>query len=344
MKVLFSSNINPNFKTFSDYIEKAFREADCETCFFENRAFVLPGRIRDRIAFLQDWDLSRLNKRLLEKAAEFKPQLYVEAGGWNILPDTIEKLKTMGIKTALWTIDPPHTFEAIIKASPHYDFVFCQGTEAIEILKEYDVKNLHWLPFACDPDFHKSVELTPSERRKYGTEICFVGSWNPESNPQNYAKRHAALECLTDYDLGIWGPGWNDLPVESNLKKFIRGFHTKPEEWVKIYSATQIAIIVHYMDTKGSVPCYQASPKVFEAIACGALLVVDDQRDVLSLFESGKHLVVYHNHKELREILSYYLEHPDEARKIAQQGRDTVIKKHTFRHRVDEMLRIIQKE
>jgi spore maturation protein CgeB len=343
MKVLFSSNINPNFKTFSDYIEKAFIEAGCETYFFENRDFVIPGRIRDRVVLLQEWDLRRLNKRLLEKAAEFKPQIYVEAGGWNILPDTIDILKSMGIKTVLWTVDPPHTFKAIIKAVPHYDFVFCQGTEAIQILKEYDVKNLHWLPFACDPDYHKPVELAPSERKKYGTEICFVGSWNPASNLQNYAKRQAALECLTNYDLGIWGPGWNNLPVESSLKKFVRGLHTKPEEWVKIYSATRITVIVHYQDTKGHVPCYQASPKVFEAMACGALLVVDDQRDISSLFEPGKHLVVYHNHKELGEIISYYLEHPDEARKIAQQGRGNVLENHTFKHRVKEMLGIIKK-
>jgi len=338
MKVLFSSNINPHFKTFSDYIEKAFREAGCNTCFFENRAFFLPGRLRVRFAVLQNWDLKRLNKILLEKAAEFKPQIYVEAGGWNILPDTIDKLKSMGIKTALWTVDPPDTFKAIIKAAPHYDFVFCQGTEAVQILKEYNVKNLHWLPFACDPDFHRPVDLTTLERRKYETQVCCVGSWTSD-----YAKRQAALECLTDYNLGIWGPGWNNLPVESNLKKFIRGYHTKPEEWAKIYSAAGIAIIVHYQDTKGNVPCYQASPKVFEALACGAFLVVDDQKDILSLFESGRHLVVYCNHKELKETISYYLEHSDEAREIAQQGRKNVLENHTFRHRVDEMLRIIEK-
>lgn len=343
MKVLFSSNINPHFKTFTDYIEKAFREAGCNTCFFENRAFFLPGRIRDRFAFLQNWDLKRLNKILLEKAVEIKPQIYVEAGGWNILPDTIEKLKSMGIKTVLWTTDPPYAFKAIISVAQHYDYVFYQGTEAVQILEEHNVKNLHWLPFACDPEFHKPVKLTPSERSKYGTEICFVGSWNPVNNPPSYAKRQAALERLVNYDLGIWGPGWNNLPVESNLIKFIRGYHTKPEEWVKIYSATRIVIMVHYQDMKGDVPCYQASPKVFEALACGAFLVVDDQRDVLSLFESGRHLVVYHNHKELKEIVSYYLEHPDEARKIAQQGRNYVLENHTFRQRVDEMLKIIKK-
>jgi spore maturation protein CgeB len=338
MKVLFSSNINPNFKTFSDYIEKAFREAGCETYFFENRAFLLPGRLRDRIAFLQNWDSERLNKMLLEKASEFKPQIYIESGGWNILPDTIEKLKSMDIKTALWTVDPPHTFKQITKAAPHYDFVFCQGTEAVGILKKYDVKNLHWLPFACDPDFHKQVELTTTEREKYETQVCCLGSWTP-----GYAKRQAALECLTDCDLGIWGPGWNNLPVESKLKEFIRGYHTKPEEWIKIYSAANIAVIVHYQDMKGNVPCYQASPKVFEALACGVFLVVDDQKDVLSLFESGRHLAIYHNQKELKEIISYYLEHPDEARKIAQQGRKNVLENHTFKHRVDEILRTIKK-
>ncbi len=72
-------------------------------------------------------------------------------------------------------------------------------------------------------------------------------------------------------------------------------------------------------------------------------LVVDDQKDILKLFESGRHLVVYHNHKELKEIVSYYLEHPDEARKIAQQGRNNVLENHTFGHRVDEMLGIIKK-
>ena len=338
MKVLFSSNINPNFKTFSDYIEKAFREAGCSTCFFENRAFFLPGRIRDRLDLLQNWDLKRLNRRLLEKADEFKPQIYVESGGWNILPESIKRLKSMGIKTVLWTVDPPKTFEAIIKVAPHYDFVFCQGTEAVEILKEYDVKNLHWLPFACDPDFHKPVELTISEQNKYTTQICCVGSWTSD-----YEKRQAALECLTDYNLGIWGPGWNNLPVGSNLNKFVRNYHTKPEEWIKIYSATRIAVIIHYQDVKGHVPCYQASPKVFETLACETLLVVDAQKDVLNLFESGRHLVAYHNHKELKELIHYYLKHPEEARKIAQQGRRKVLENHTFKHRVEEMLGIIKK-
>lgn len=337
MKILFSSNINPHFETCTDYIVKAFGETGRKTIFFENRAFVLPGRLRNRFVSLQNWDLRRINKILLDKAVEFRPQIYVEGGGVNILPETIDRFKSMGITTVLWTVDAPIDFNPIIKTAPHYDFIFCQGTEAIQILNEHNIKNLHWLPFACDSDIHKPVELSPSERKKYLTEICFVGSWTPY-----YKKRKDTLECLTDYNLGIWGPGWDKLPLESDLRRCIMGYHTKPEEWVKIYSAAKITIIIHYQDVEGKVPCYQASPKVFEALACGAFIVVDDQRDVLSLFESGKHLVVYHNHKELREIISYYLSHPDEARKIAQQGRRNVLGSHTYKHRIEEMLRIVK--
>jgi len=337
LKVLFSSNRNANFKTFTDYIEKAFIENGCHTVFFENRSFILPGRIRSRIDDLYKLDLKRLNMKLIGMAEKYRPAIFVEAGGWNILPDTIEALKAFGIRTALWTIDAPRVFEHIVNAAPHYDFVFTGGSEAYEILKKYNIKNLHWLPFACDSDLHKPIELTPEELKRYSTDVCFVGSWNPL-----YVKRRAVLEELTDFNVGIWGPGWDKLPAESPLRRFIRGLHAKPEDWTKIYSASKIVLCIHYHDTEGKVLCYQASPRVYEVLACGAFLVADRQKDILTLFNPGEHLVLFDNVKELREILTHYLSHPDEARTIAEKGRKKVLERHTYRHRIKEMLTTVQ--
>jgi spore maturation protein CgeB len=153
-----------------------------------------------------------------------------------------------------------------------------------------------------------------------------------------YLQRREELKSLTDFNLGIWGPGWESLPDESQLHKFIRGGQTGPEEWVKIFSAAKVVFHSHYHDPSGKVPCHQASPRVYEALACGAFFVCDNQRDVLRLFKNGEHLVVFKSIQELREIIDYYLKHPAEAKSIAEEGRKEAVEKHTFKHRTREIL------
>jgi len=338
MKILLSANKNPHFLTFAEYIEKAFRENGCNVVFFENRDFIIPGRVNDTISFIKGWDLKRLNKKLISQAMSFMPDIYLEAGGWNILPDTLARLNKLGIKTVLWTVDPPRIFEPIIKSAPFYDYVFTQGSEAYEILETFDIKNLYWLPFACDADIHRPVELTAAEKKKYGYDVCFVGSGG-----DLYAQRREVLASLTDFDLGIWGPGWESLPPKSPLRKFIRGGQAGPQEWVKIFNASKIVFHSHYHDPSGKVSCYQASPRVYEALACGAFFVCDNQRDVLRLFKNREHLVAFKNLQELKEIIEYYLKHPDEAKTIAEKGRKEAVEKHTFSHRTKEILsRVLQ--
>lgn len=337
IKVLFSSNINPNFKTFTEYIEDAFKANGCDTLFFENRDFVIPGRIRDKIKILHKVDLKLCNNKLLRVANTYKPDFFLEAGGWNILPSTLDSLKKKHIKTILWTNDPPFDFKPIMNSAPYYDYIFTQGTEAYEIFEKLKIKNLHWMPFACDPKIHKPVTISDTERVMYGCDVSFVGSGWPGLNN----RRIGLLESLAEFNLGIWGPGWHNLSVTSPIKSFVRGGQTKPDEWIKIYSASKISFCSHHHDPSGKVPCYQASPRVFEVMACGTMLMCDDQPDVRRLFMDGEHLVIYRDIDELREKVSYYLEHEDERKRIAENGMREVLEKHTFTYRVKAILDIL---
>ena len=74
-------------------------------------------------------DIARLNKNLLKAANTFRPDLFLEAGGHRILPDTIGTIRKIGIKTALWTIDPPSNFAPVIQAASGYDHVFTGDSE-----------------------------------------------------------------------------------------------------------------------------------------------------------------------------------------------------------------------
>lgn len=316
--------------TITEYLENAIQSLGHELFAFEDRQHVIPGRIRNVWPFLQRLDLAIINKRLLARAQEFKPQIAIVTGGHRISPDTLEKLKHQGVRRILWTTDAPLNFQPIIEAAPHYDHIFCQGSEANDLLAAAGIKDTHWLPMACDPAYHHPVDVTGRERELYACDLAFVGSF--------YPNRAELLDKLVDFDLGIWGPGWNSLPKECALKARIRGLQVTPDVWTKIYSVGKIVLVPHYQDPARRIPVHQASPKVFEAMACGAFVISDNQRDVCRLFQKGVHIEIFYDPDDLKQKLRYHLNHPEARVKIARQGRKQVLSRHTYKMRIEELL------
>ena len=243
-------------------------------------------------------------------------------------------MKDKGIITVLWTTDPPANFQPIIDVAPYYDHIFCQGSEAVEILSNAGIEGAHWLPMACDPIVHRPIVLTVKEQEKYGSDVIFIGSY--------YQNRAELFEKLAGFDLSIWGPGWENLSPNSAIKKCVKGGHVKPETWLTIYSASKIVLAPHFSDPNCSFPVYQASPRIFEAHACGTFTISDNQRDVFQLFEDGLHLVKFNDVDDLKKQVEYYLKHPEQREYIAEQGQKEVHENHTYEHRINEMLDFIQ--
>ena len=76
--------------------------------------------------------------------------------------------------------------------------------------------------------------------------------------------------------------------------------------------------------------------RTVSAVACGAL-VVSDRLDGLEQRFGGA-VVTYETAEELRTIVSHFLAHPDERAARAAAGRELVLARHTFAHRVDALL------
>jgi len=330
VKILSSGHHNPHFFTITEYIESAIRNLGHDVSVFEDRQHVIPGRIRARSALLHRLDLKIINRKLLALADSSKPEIAIITGGNRILAETISRLKRLGIITVLWTTDPAPYFEPLATEAASYDYIFCQGTEAVEIFAHAGIRGARWLPMACAPDYHHPVECTSAERKKYGSDIVFVGSYYPD--------RAALFEKLVDFNIAVWGPGWGALDRNSPLRRCIRGAHTTPDEWLKIYSSSKIILATHYKDPHNRLPVYQASPRIFEALACRAFVLCDDQRDVFSLFRDGEDLVRFFDLSDLVNKSKHYLAHPEERDKIAGKGNSSVLKNHTYVHRIRELL------
>ena len=332
MKVFFSTTRNPHFSTITEYVERALRAAGCEISFFDDRNFLIPARLRK--GPLYKIDLALLNRRLRAAIEREKPDLMLECGGERITPDTLAFARRLGIKTVLWTIDAVQDLNDFrIENAVYYDHVFCGGSEMIHYLAGRPLRSpAQWLPFACDPQLHAPVPVTNDNPAK-DADAVFVGSLHVGLYPRRLKMlKEAAQVCR----LALWGPGAEKLPEP--LKSCVRGFETKPEEWIKIYSAAPITLCLHYQDPAKKLLCHQASPRVFEAMACGAFVVCDAQKDVLRLFQDGRHMCIIHNRAELREKLAYYLAHPQKRAEIAQAGRQEVLQRHTYACRVAKIL------
>ena len=80
-----------------------------------------------------------------------------------------------------------------------------------------------------------------------------------------------------------------------------------------------------------------------ETLGCGSFQMVDAKKDVVTLFKSGEHMVCFKKIGEAKELAKYYLGRPQERKEIAQKGRSEVLAKHTYVHRIEELLKAIGK-
>ena len=82
--------------------------------------------------------------------------------------------------------------------------------------------------------------------------------------------------------------------------------------------------------------------RAFELCGSGACQVVDWKEELPPLFAPDEEVIVYRDLGELRKKLDYYLAHPDEARAIGEAGLRRALKEHTARHRLEEILHVVE--
>lgn len=82
--------------------------------------------------------------------------------------------------------------------------------------------------------------------------------------------------------------------------------------------------------------------RMWDVLGAGGFLLTNYQAETTMYLDEGKDLVSFYDMTDMEEKASFYLSHDDERQKIAVHGRETVRAKHTYFHRLEEMLRILK--
>ncbi len=165
-----------------------------------------------------------------------------------------------------------------------------------------------------------SAELAPAADP---VELC-----DRANGALSYLLRMHRVESLRAFGVRAYGDdGWEPLG------EVYRGRAAHGDELSRLYCASAVNLDVPRLYQRDIV-----TMRVFDVLACGGVLLTEPSAQLAELFRDGEHLYTYRDAAELAAKVQWLLEHPREARRVAERGRELVHREHLLVHRVRTIL------
>lgn len=267
-------------------------------------------------------------------------ELVLVIKGEQLTPARVASLRRKApVPWVSWWIDDPGSLYLSRTLSCAYDLFLTNDPTCVEIHRRAGAKGVDWLTFAHDPETHRQVRLTEHQRRRFSADVVFAGRLTPW--------REEVLTPLVDLGLALWSePVIAEiradgairrcpLPVGHPLWATRRGDFVWDAELAALYSAAKICVNAH---AHGD---YDTNMRVFEATACGTLLITEDRPLVHEMFRVGgrdAEVVVYDGPADLAQKVGYYLGNDAERQAIAARGQARCRRQHTYVARMRRLL------
>ncbi|WP_022662897.1 CgeB family protein [Paucidesulfovibrio longus] len=285
----------------------------------------------DRLDYLQNSYVQIVSQGVLAKVETFEPDMVLALAQAPLTRQVLKRLRNDHVVTAMWFVEDFRLFTYWKTFAPLYDvFAVIQKDQIFDELKAIGQENVLYLPLAAQPDFHRPLELSSVERRKWGSDVSFMGA--------GYPNRRLAFRELLGFDFKIWGSDWDGDHV---LAPYLQmgGARVSSEECVRIFNATKINLNLHssvhveQLVSRGDF----VNPRTFEVAGCGAFQLVDERSLLPESFRDDE-MATFTSLEDLKEKIAYYLSRPEEREATAQRGRERVLAEHTYAHRMASLV------
>ncbi len=219
----------------------------------------------------------------------------------------LEKLRSKkNIKLVLWLGEPVVRDASWEPKFDYFDRIFMVD-EGVwkDALSEKNKERVQLLPLSSDDSIFHPLADVPAA---YRSDVAFVGKYLPS--------RAKSLEPLKDYDLKIYGYGWetgfDDFPW---LKNAYKG-SIATEDLNYVYNGTKIAIGTLGMPKD---PYTTATMRTFDIGLTGTFQVSEEIALSKKLF--GDSIGFYKDNADLAHLVSYYLSHDKERKEKGDRSR-----------------------
>lgn len=270
-----------------------------------------------------------IERSLLKSIKRFRPDLVLVLLGNYTAPTTIRKIReiTDG-PIACWCQDHMGTMGRQYILGSKFDYIFAKDLVMVDIFKRYtSTPHVHYLAEACNPSVHRPVTPTSEDRQRFNCDVTTAATL--------YYYRSEILESLVDFDLRIWGP----VPrfYDGPMRPYATGRSVYTRDKAACFNAAKIVL-----NTLSPIEFGGLNARAFEVAGCGGFQLITHMDPVARHFVPGREIETFRDLNELREKVRYYLDHDSERQAIADAGRKRAHSEHTYEHRLNEMLQIIQ--
>lgn len=324
---------------FYEFLGKAFQSLGHDVIFFNDSGTKWQGivqRIGVRIPKIgnaaEDAFRAAVSRDWLQSVREASPDLIVLEHAPNILPEAIQKARSLGKPIFYWVDSPAAGSQAkdLLAGLSYADKVFTIDRSSAWTTILHNAGDAEYLPLAGDPEtFHP----LPPQKKEY--DIVFAGSVPPQSG-DGYLRAKILADIPERFRVAVCGTGleyWYKYFPQLE-KRVARSGRLSAEALNEFYGKAKLFLNIH-----STWHFTSASARTFEVALAGLFQLVDHRADHDELFPKGM-LVTFRTAKEVNPLIEQWLA-PDadiEREKRAAETRSHVLAHHTWRHRAEAML------
>lgn len=286
-----------------------------------------------------------MNRALLRRVEETEPQVvFFFFFTDEFDPDVVDRITARTI-TVNWFADDQWRFEIYSRGwAPHLTWVATTDEVAAYKYERAGFTNVVRTQWGCN---HHTYRPLAVER---DLDVAFVG--------QPHGDRRETIQMLRDAGMKVdaWGFGWEQgrLTQDEMIEVFSRSkVNLNLSNASRATSPKQIAGL--FLRRRGPlvVPAFgkiranlrefrskrrdQIKGRNFEIPGCRTLLVTTRVPGLEEYFDLEREVATFESKGELLEKVRYYLDHPEEAEKVALAGYERTLRDHTYEKRFTDM-------
>lgn len=193
--------------------------------------------------------------------------------------------------------------------------------------------------------FHEAADVTvfrPLEAREKTSDVVWIGNWGDDERSAEIREFFLCPAArLRDRRFVIHGVRYPEVAMKALQDAGVAyGGYLPNLEAPAEYASARLTVHIprqQYTRAMTGIPTI----RVFEALACGIPLISAPWHDTERLFRQGDFLFV-RDHREMTRAIEMLLSDSAAAEAQARRGLETILARHTCRHRAEQLLEICE--